>query len=132
MGLETRAADPESSDLLAAISGELRQREALHLLPLGVQGSSDRSAIHQTDRIVRGRIHTVTEVRVVGVDADELLGALYERPWTWWKKGRISGWHARVTAVVVSCSGQPGCARRRGSESSSDRPNGRSRQSGQE
>ncbi len=92
LGLKDLAAEPGSAAKLAAIADDLRQRTALHLLPLAVQKILQPDPVYQTAALIEGRIHTVAEVRLVGVGTEELFEAIFSTPWTWWRRGHISGW----------------------------------------
>ncbi len=92
LGLETLAAEPGSAVVLGEIADDLRQRTVFHLLPLVVQRILQPDPIYQSDALVEGRIHTVTEIRLARVAPDEVFEAIFAMPWSWWRRGRISGW----------------------------------------
>jgi hypothetical protein len=77
----------------ARMAARLRAEGLFDALPLVLQATLDPDPIHQVHHIEGDRIHTLTTVRLGGVDPIRVSRALAEEPWTWWHGGHVSHWH---------------------------------------
>lgn len=84
----------------AAVADVLRQQELLDAVPLGLQQLLQPDPIFQCQRLEGGAIHTVTDVRLPDASMEAVRRAVFDEPWTWWDKGRISGWTRTATGGI--------------------------------
>jgi hypothetical protein len=88
------------ADARAAVADELRQLELLDAVPLELQQRLRPDPIFQRERLVDGAIHTITDVRLPGASMEAVRRAVFDEPWSWWDKGRISGWTRTGTGGI--------------------------------